>query len=51
MLRSLTNFVRLQADCQPVNSTLEAGAQVQQTIALEALSDFAETPTLNISFK
>ncbi|EDV28677.1 uncharacterized protein TRIADDRAFT_19420 [Trichoplax adhaerens] len=40
----------LQTECPPINSILEAGAQVQQTISLEAIGDFMETPLLNLSF-
>ncbi|XP_067830469.1 AP-2 complex subunit alpha-2-like isoform X4 [Heptranchias perlo] len=45
----LQNQLNLQA--KPVEPIVEGGAQVQQVINIECLSDFTEAPLLNIQFR
>ncbi|XP_072890173.1 AP-2 complex subunit alpha-2 isoform X1 [Hemitrygon akajei] len=45
----LQNELNLQA--KPVEPIVEGGAQVQQVINIECLSDFTEAPLLNIQFR
>ncbi|XP_069764637.1 AP-2 complex subunit alpha-2 isoform X2 [Narcine bancroftii] len=45
----LQNELNLQA--KPVEPVVEGGAQVQQVINIECLSDFTEAPLLNIQFR
>ncbi|XP_078063970.1 AP-2 complex subunit alpha-2-like [Mustelus asterias] len=45
----LQNELNVQA--KPVEPVVEGGAQVQQVINIECLSDFTEAPLLNIQFR
>ncbi|KAJ7344340.1 hypothetical protein JRQ81_000290 [Phrynocephalus forsythii] len=41
----------LNLQTKPVDPTVEGGAQVQQIVNIECVSDFMEAPTLNIQFR
>ncbi|XP_044281484.1 AP-2 complex subunit alpha-2 isoform X1 [Varanus komodoensis] len=41
----------LNLQTKPVDTTVEGGAQVQQTVNIECISDFVEAPVLNIQFR
>lgn len=41
---------KLSIQCKPVESMIEAGAQVQQQLNIECLDDFSERPSLTIQF-
>uniref|UniRef100_A0A8D0CAP5 AP-2 complex subunit alpha n=1 Tax=Salvator merianae TaxID=96440 RepID=A0A8D0CAP5_SALMN len=41
----------LNLQTKPVDPTVEGGAQVQQTVNIECISDFMEAPVLNIQFR
>uniref|UniRef100_A0A8D2C7S4 AP-2 complex subunit alpha n=1 Tax=Sus scrofa TaxID=9823 RepID=A0A8D2C7S4_PIG len=41
----------LQANILPVGPTVDGGAQVQQAVNIECLSDFAEAPVLSVQFR
>ncbi|KAH0620990.1 hypothetical protein JD844_021946 [Phrynosoma platyrhinos] len=45
------NLPRLNLQTKPVDPTVEGGAQVQQIINIECISDFMEAPVLNIQFR
>ncbi|EPY78686.1 Adapter-related protein complex 2 alpha 2 subunit-like protein [Camelus ferus] len=49
-LASLTH-TRLSLQTKPVDPTVDGGAQVQQAVNIECVSDFAEAPVLNIQFR
>lgn len=42
---------RLNLQTKPVDPTVEGGAQVQQVVNIECISDFMEAPVLNIQFR
>ncbi|XP_072447990.1 AP-2 complex subunit alpha-2-like isoform X3 [Chiloscyllium punctatum] len=42
---------KLNIQLKPVNSTLEGGAQIQQMLNIECISDFVEVPILKIQFR
>ncbi|XP_053370869.1 AP-2 complex subunit alpha-2 isoform X3 [Clarias gariepinus] len=42
---------QLNVQLKPVDPLVEAGAQVQQVINIECLSDFSDAPLLNIKFR
>ncbi|KAJ6664958.1 hypothetical protein lerEdw1_005189 [Lerista edwardsae] len=44
-------FPRLNLQTKPVDPTVEGGAQVQQVVNIECISDFMEAPVLNIQFR
>ncbi|KAM9220212.1 AP-2 complex subunit alpha-2 isoform 4-T4 [Dugong dugon] len=46
---SLQSNLNLQT--KPVDPTVDGGAQVQQVVNIECLSDFSEAPVLNIQFR
>ncbi|KAF7245378.1 AP-2 complex subunit alpha-2 [Varanus komodoensis] len=48
---SFLNLSRLNLQTKPVDTTVEGGAQVQQTVNIECISDFVEAPVLNIQFR
>ncbi|XP_006893269.1 PREDICTED: AP-2 complex subunit alpha-2 [Elephantulus edwardii] len=41
----------LNLQTKPVDPTVDGGAQVQQVVNIECLSDFSEAPVLNIQFR
>ncbi|XP_015278687.1 PREDICTED: AP-2 complex subunit alpha-2-like [Gekko japonicus] len=41
----------LNLQTKPVDPTVEGGAQVQQVVNIECISDFMEAPVLNIQFR
>lgn len=47
---SLT-LAHLSLRTQPVGPTVDGGAQVQQAVNIECLSDFAEAPVLSVQFR
>ena len=40
----------MECTAKPVGTVIESGAQVQQVINLEVLSEFTEAPILHIGF-
>uniref|UniRef100_UPI00398F3D5A AP-2 complex subunit alpha-2 isoform X1 n=1 Tax=Pristiophorus japonicus TaxID=55135 RepID=UPI00398F3D5A len=42
---------QLNVQTKPVDPTVEGGAQVQQVLNIECISDFVEVPILNIQFR
>lgn len=48
---SLTTFLCLNLQTKPVDPTVDGGAQVQQVVNIECVSDFMEAPILNIQFR
>ncbi|XP_060694686.1 AP-2 complex subunit alpha-2-like isoform X1 [Hemiscyllium ocellatum] len=42
---------KLNIQLKPLNSTLEGGAQIQQMLNIECISDFVEVPILKIQFR
>uniref|UniRef100_A0A667WPL0 Adaptor related protein complex 2 subunit alpha 2 n=1 Tax=Myripristis murdjan TaxID=586833 RepID=A0A667WPL0_9TELE len=53
--KTSTQFLSFTASvdflCSPVDPTVDGGAQVQQILNIECLSDFTEAPVLNIQFR
>lgn len=47
---SLTR-THLSLQTKPVDPTVDGGAQVQQVVNIECVSDFTEAPVLNIQFR
>lgn len=45
------NLSRLNLQTKPVDPTVEGGAQMQQIVNIECISDFMEAPALNIQFR
>lgn len=43
--------VHLSLQTKPVDPTVDGGAQVQQAVNIECVSDFTEAPVLNIQFR
>lgn len=41
----------LSLQTKPVDPTVDGGAQVQQVVNIECVSDFTEAPVLNIQFR
>lgn len=41
----------LSLQTKPVDPTVDGGAQVQQAVNIECVSDFTEAPVLNIQFR
>ncbi|NXW51579.1 AP2A2 protein, partial [Nyctiprogne leucopyga] len=50
-LHFLNHFLRLNLQTKPVDPTVDGGAQVQQVVNIECVSDFMEAPILNIQFR
>lgn len=52
-LAELDSLTRLHLNLQtkPVDPTVDGGAQVQQVVNIECVSDFTEAPVLNIQFR
>ncbi|CAK7308777.1 AP-2 complex subunit alpha-2 [Vulpes lagopus] len=49
-MASLTH-THLSLQTKPVDPTVDGGAQVQQVVNIECVSDFTEAPVLNIQFR
>lgn len=49
-MASLTR-THLSLQTKPVDPTVDGGAQVQQVVNMECVSDFTEAPVLNIQFR
>jgi hypothetical protein len=49
-LRFLDDCVQITCVPKPVGNTIASGAQVQQVINIESISEFAEAPILIITF-
>ncbi|KAM7110128.1 AP-2 complex subunit alpha-2 isoform 6-T6 [Ciconia maguari] len=47
----LNHFLCLNLQTKPVDPTVDGGAQVQQVVNIECVSDFMESPILNIQFR
>ncbi|NXT00240.1 AP2A2 protein, partial [Jacana jacana] len=50
-LHFLNHFLCLNLQTKPVDPTVDGGAQVQQVVNIECVSDFMEAPILNIQFR
>ena len=50
-VESLTLSPQLNVHTMPVDPTVEGGAQLQQILNIECLSDFSDTPVLNVQFR
>ncbi|KFP34677.1 AP-2 complex subunit alpha-2, partial [Chlamydotis macqueenii] len=50
-LHFLNLFLCLNLQTKPVDPTVDGGAQVQQVVNIECVSDFMEAPILNIQFR
>ncbi|KAK5913322.1 hypothetical protein CgunFtcFv8_007865 [Champsocephalus gunnari] len=48
---SLDNQPQLNVQTKPVEPLVEAGAQIQQVLNIECLTDFSDAPLLNIKFR
>lgn len=48
---SLTSCSQLNVQTKPVEPLVEGGAQIQQVLNIECLTDFADAPLLNIKFR
>uniref|UniRef100_A0A4W4GBW7 AP-2 complex subunit alpha n=1 Tax=Electrophorus electricus TaxID=8005 RepID=A0A4W4GBW7_ELEEL len=49
--KTSVQFVSFSTTLKPVDPLVEGGAQVQQVINIECLSDFSDAPLLNIKFR
>lgn len=45
------NSLKLNVQIKPVEPTLEAGAQIQQMLTAECIDDYADTPSIDITFR
>ncbi|GAB0190065.1 AP-2 complex subunit alpha-2 [Grus japonensis] len=50
LISFLNHFLCLNLQTKPVDPTVDGGAQVQQVVNIECVSDFMEAPILNIQF-
>ncbi|XP_055386027.1 AP-2 complex subunit alpha [Condylostylus longicornis] len=48
---STENALKLNVQIKPVEPTLEAGAQIQQLMTAECIEDYADSPSLDITFR
>ncbi|PKU40803.1 ap-2 complex subunit alpha-2 isoform x3 [Limosa lapponica baueri] len=48
--KTSTQFLNFTPTTKPVDPTVDGGAQVQQVVNIECVSDFMEAPILNIQF-
>lgn len=48
---SSENATKLNVQIKPVEPTLEAGAQIQQMLTAECIDDYADTPSIDITFR
>uniref|UniRef100_A0A8C0EAK8 AP-2 complex subunit alpha n=1 Tax=Bubo bubo TaxID=30461 RepID=A0A8C0EAK8_BUBBB len=51
LISFLKQFLCLNLQTKPVDPTVDGGAQVQQVVNIECVSDFMEAPILNIQFR
>lgn len=51
LISFLNHFLCLNLQTKPVDPTVDGGAQVQQVVNIECVSDFMEAPILNIQFR
>ncbi|KAI7803097.1 putative AP-2 complex subunit alpha-1 [Triplophysa rosa] len=51
ILHIYTCIIQLNVQAKPVEPLIEGGAQVQQVINIESLTDFCDAPLLNIKFR
>ncbi|CAN8214802.1 unnamed protein product [Coccothraustes coccothraustes] len=49
--KTSTQFLNFTPTTKPVDPTVDGGAQVQQVVNIECVSDFMEAPILNIQFR
>lgn len=47
----LNNHSQLNVQTKPVEPLVEGGAQIQQVLNIECLTDFSDAPLLNIKFR
>jgi len=47
----LDNWPQLNVQTKPVEPLVEGGAQIQQVLNIECITDFSEAPLLNIKFR
>lgn len=47
----LDNWLQLNVQTKPVEPLVEGGAQIQQVLNIECLTDFSDAPQLNIKFR
>uniref|UniRef100_G3NM96 AP-2 complex subunit alpha n=1 Tax=Gasterosteus aculeatus aculeatus TaxID=481459 RepID=G3NM96_GASAC len=47
----ILSILRLNVQTKPVEPVVEGGAQIQQVLNIECLTDFSEAPLLNIKFR
>ncbi|KAG7222018.1 hypothetical protein INR49_028182 [Caranx melampygus] len=47
----LNNWAQLNVQTKPVEPLVEGGAQIQQVLNIECLTDFSDAPLLNIKFR
>ncbi len=47
----LNNWPQLNVQTKPVEPLVEGGAQIQQVLNIECLTDFSDAPLLNIKFR
>lgn len=50
-LMLLDNWPQLNVQTKPVEPLVEGGAQIQQVLNIECLTDFSDAPLLNIKFR
>ena len=51
VLMVLDNRSQLNVQTKPVEPLVEGGAQIQQVLNIECLTDFSDAPLLNIKFR
>ena len=51
VLMVLDNRPQLNVQTKPVEPLVEGGAQIQQVLNIECLTDFSDAPLLNIKFR
>lgn len=51
VLMVLDNWPQLNVQTKPVEPLVEGGAQIQQVLNIECLTDFSDAPLLNIKFR
>ena len=47
----LDKWAQLNVQTKPVEPLVEGGAQIQQVLNIECLTDFSDAPLLNIKFR
>lgn len=51
MMLLLNLWAQLNVQSKPVEPLVEGGAQIQQVLNIECLTDFCDAPLLNIKFR